>query len=1257
MSKINEIQNKLKGLNEAVFQKLADAYLHKRGYGQINSLGSVIGTDKVKKGTPDTLVSLPNGKYVFAEHTTQQRGLYEKLNSDLKKCFDEGKTGIPIPKIQEIVLCHNSTLATEEENVLAEECQRRGVNLNIFGIAAISYDLYQKYPGIARDFLGVEVDTGQIVLPDEFVVRYGRNRLATRLDTTFYFREEEAKRVLQALEETDLVIISGRAGVGKSRLALECCRRFKEAHQEYKVQCIYNRGLDLFEDIRVHFSEPGSFLILVDDANRVSRFDYIIHMLQDQREEDQRIKVITTVRNYALDKIRDETKSYGGLAEVEIQPLGEKQIKELVEGEYGIKNQFFLNRIAEIAKGNPGLAIMAAEVTKRDGTLQSIRDVTQLYDDYFISVRKDLEELGKNTEILKVASIVTFFRVVDRTNEDMMSAIYRAFGILPEAVWKAVHELHLIEVLDLYEDEVVRISDQVLATYLFYLAVFKEQVIEFGVFLKHFFPHQRSRVVEAINQILSVFDSKTIMEAIRPHVDRAWVEMEEKGEEENLLHLMDVFWFLKQTETLLYVRGQIEKMKPEPLDFASMDFKANSNIPQASLLSVLGSFKHGEDNTFRIALNLLLDYIVKRPRQLPEVFYLLADSFGFEHTSYLTEFSVQRAVIDVLWEQIQGRDKMLFSKLFVAIADPYFHTRFHETERKGGRQFTLIKFELPGTPEIFKLRKAIWNRLITLYGRGTLQEDVLGVLHQYSKDRYGVSVREIIVEDATVILPFIRLELKPEAYRHCIIVQDYLDLLEYFRVEFPNELREQFKNDTYKLAEVVLFNFPSGRKLGATYEEYEEQKRKQMEMYFNAYTLLDYDRFFRDCLEIREGLGTKEGTHTEFQLQTGVTKVLLALADRDAGLYMQVLECYLRMGDRLKLSPYLLVKKVVEIFGVENAYENISKIDFLSRRGWLFAFYCSVPGEKIRYEHLDQLEMLFREATLGELPNSLDFLLKYQRLDGQLVARITEVIIERAKVDVGYAQVLVGIFNPYTETSKVMTDLLAVNLDLLKRAYFEVQKVDKYIDYDGHTFARILDVDPEFILQYIDKMFEKKEWLSHYDDTRDYSFLWMRGDYETLMTKVVRHIFEREQTPPLSTNLEVFFLTRENEEGKARIIEKQDGFLKELIERHHGDSEFMEFIFDLIAEFPPQRRRQFVALFVERNRKYQDFEKLRLEPSHWGWEGSAVPMLQGRVSYLESLLPLFSTVDLLQHRQYVERDVQEIQRRIELEKKRDFMEE
>ncbi len=97
-------------------------------------------------------------------------------------------------------------------------------------------------------------------------------------------------------------------------------------------------------------------------------------------------------------------------------------------------------------------------------------------------------------------------------------------------------------------------------------------------------------------------------------------------------------------------------------------------------------------------------------------------------------------------------------------------------------------------------------------------------------------------------------------------------------------------------------------------------------------------------------------------------------------------------------------------------------------------------------------------------------------------------------------------------------------------------------------------------------------------------------------------------------------------------------------------------MFNVITQFSSERRCSFIALFLERNKKFEDFEKLPLEPSSWSYEGSAVPMHQKRVEYFESLLPLFNTVDFLQHKQYIERNIQWLRGAIEREKKKDFME-
>jgi hypothetical protein len=106
MSKINQIQNRICELDGGAFQKLADAYLHKKGYENFNSLGSVVGANKVRKGTPDTYLRQLDNKYIFVEHTTQPSGLFGKLSKDLAKCFNEAKTGIPLSEIKEVVFCH-----------------------------------------------------------------------------------------------------------------------------------------------------------------------------------------------------------------------------------------------------------------------------------------------------------------------------------------------------------------------------------------------------------------------------------------------------------------------------------------------------------------------------------------------------------------------------------------------------------------------------------------------------------------------------------------------------------------------------------------------------------------------------------------------------------------------------------------------------------------------------------------------------------------------------------------------------------------------------------------------------------------------------------------------------------------------------------------------------------------------------------------------------------------------------------------------
>jgi hypothetical protein len=949
MSKLTQIERALQAMDPAGFQRLCDSYLHSRGYDRINPVGLMIGADKVTQGTPDTLITLPDGGYVFAEYSTQQEGLAGKFGRDLAKCFDEGKTGVPVDLIREVVLCHNSSLTPEEEHGLAEECRRRGVNLSVFGLGTLAHDLYQKYQGLARDFLGLEVDTGQIVQAEEFVAAYNRNELATPLDTDFRFREEEVSRVIAALEAGDLVLVAGRAGVGKTRLALECCRRYAAERPGVQVRCVFNRSADLFQDLRVHFGEPGQYLLLVDDANRVSRFEYALQLLHDQTDE-RKIKIVATVRDYALGAALDAARPFGGGSLVELEPLKDEEIKELVREGFGIANYHYLDRIAEIARGNPRLAVMAARVANRENTLQSIADVTALYDEYFGSIRRDFGDFRDKT-LLQVAGLISFFRAIDRSNAELMGAVGDAFGIDPDTFWRAAHRLHELEMADMYEDEVVRASDQVLSTYLFYLAVFRDRALDFAILLENFFPRFRHRLIDALNPILSAFDGEAIKERLRPHVDRNWRLLEQRGDEEALLHLIDVFWFVKETDALVYVADRVASLQPEPRPVSELQFAVSSQLaPTPSLLGILDNFRYTEEGTLRAALSLLLDYLERRPAELPLVLRMLTERYGMTHHSHLSGFYVERHTADVLWERARGGADELFSRLFLAVAEPLLRTHFQTHESRSNTAITIITFDVPASPALFELRRTLWGRAFALYAVPSLREHVLDLLRKHSQSGYMVASREIVEQDAAAVQPFFSSALDPSDYRHCVVVHGYLDVLNRVGVEADEGLRARFTNETYALSELLLDDRHERREIG--WREYQRLKREHLAERTAILDAVGYAEFFARCAEV---LAASDRSRAGYEIQNSVGDVFLELAGRDGALYEAVLDGYLHAGNALNLGPWALAPKLIEVSGPDRAYEIISAGDYPGHASWLFGYFLALPPESVTAERLRQL--------------------------------------------------------------------------------------------------------------------------------------------------------------------------------------------------------------------------------------------------------------------------------------------------------------
>lgn len=170
MSKLTDIKNRIDQMDGGAFQNLCDAYLSYKGYKNVYSLGMLTGTDKTAKGNPDTYFLTTENKYVFVMYTTQKTDFLKKAIEDIDKCFDSQKTGVSAEDIVEIIYCHTyGRLGPGDDQYLRQHCEEHGAVLTLIGLDQLGNDIFRECPILARDFLGISIDSGQILPMDMFV--------------------------------------------------------------------------------------------------------------------------------------------------------------------------------------------------------------------------------------------------------------------------------------------------------------------------------------------------------------------------------------------------------------------------------------------------------------------------------------------------------------------------------------------------------------------------------------------------------------------------------------------------------------------------------------------------------------------------------------------------------------------------------------------------------------------------------------------------------------------------------------------------------------------------------------------------------------------------------------------------------------------------------------------------------------------------------------------------------------------------------
>ncbi len=1254
MSKINQIEDALKQIDQATFQKLMDAYLVKRGYKIIIPIGSVDGINKTKKGIPDSRFEGKESKdkYIFAQYTTQRARLIKKALDDINECLNKEKTGVSKEKIEEIILCSNLNIEPINIEQIKQKEEELTIRISIFSLSRISNDLLYKYPGLAKDFLGISIDAGQILEIDEFVKKYNNSHKAsTSIDTHFYFREKELNELLGSMNSHNFIIVYGKAGIGKTRLCVELCKEFKKINKDYKVFCIYNLGINIYEDLTVYFSVPGKYLIFIDDINRVKDIEIVLDFLSNCGE-NREFKILCTVRDYSLNEIKDKIENYTKPFTYEVQKFSDKQIEELVKNEYAILNQFYLERISSISKGNPRIALMASKIAKESNRLESIVDVSGIYKVCFEPISKDLSE-NYDENLLKVFAIIHFLEYVDKTVTKTMNFVDDVFKISSDIFWKEVNILYELEMVNSYENEVVKASDQALADYISYMLFFEKKELDLSKIFEDYFPQYKYKLinlVESSNEINQSFVDDTMKE----YADRYWDYFQNERSEEDLFHFLDIFWYIKPYETLSIIKDKIDKLVKSEINLNELDFKLDNNIDVGPILRILSSYLNSTSDDFSIALDLIFDYMEKRPDKISEILYVFTQNFSFKHTSSLYGFQQQKDILEKIWPKAENGSNFLFTRLFISIAGNYLGTQFQEVNYDGKNSVKVINFILPATKEIIEIRKFMIEKLVYLFDSKAFKQKVVKIIEDYIGAGWSDNCKKIIETDSSLFLPFFENNIPNNEFQFWRIAQDYMKLLNRFKISYSDKLKDKFQNESMKLAYSLIYNFRDFY-----------QKSEDLDPFIKIKdTIRDYlnDSSNDDCnakklldslIIVYKEIG-KDGKY-RYNIQSVFYYILQVLSEVKNDRLSEFVDKYLKLRDPLKITPEPPIILIFNFLGKEKTLELLDRYDFQSKPAWLLSYYSILPEEYISIDDLQHIYSLYQNITpenLLQMQPTLDYLLKYRKLDEDVIIKVVKICAERVIKNIGSC-----LFLNISEINKQLFDIFKNEINLLEKLYFDLLDLDKQFDYDGFNFKRFIDVDSSFITKYIDWIYDNVKHPDH-DDIINLSFLWLRENYMDFVIPVIDKIYDHEKSNyiPSIDLLESFFILTENEKNYDFIIERENNLLKLLITERNKDIQFISFLFKLIDLFVNERKIEFVKQFINLNNDFDSFSKLYLGYGiRGGFIDDIIKQYEKDRSFLKELIPLFNKKEFLEHKEYIQKRIECLEKQIKDEKKRRFI--
>ena len=1211
MSKINVIQNAIKELEGGSFQKLFDAYLYKKyKFKNIQTLGVQDGTNKSTKGTPDSFVLEEDGNYILIMYGTVETQAFEKMKKDILSCFNKDKLEIDENKIKKIICAYSSTnIHVEQQEELKGMIS--GIDIETIGLSTISHDLLVNYPFLAAEFLNISVDTHQIFSREEFIKVYDKNGMNAPLGMDLHCREQEKEQLYSAFSSYPITLITGASGVGKTRLVLEVCKQFE--FEGWNVLCVKNNGELLYNDIQYHISNDEKCILFIDDANQTTSLEYILDYVASISNGNT-VKLVMTVRDYAKHRVESIVRQYMIPQEIIIKVLKDEEIKEILKENLGIVNEDYLERIAQIAKGNIRLAILAGKISIDSGYF-AIRNATDIFAQYYGRIIETTELTEDAINALFVISLLGPIRYKESL---IAQKILELVNINSECFIILCHDLNDRELIDLYQDEVAKVSDQSLGNYILEYVLIEKKTISIFQLLQTGFPKFKNKLVYALNTLIKLFYSEEMKNYIEEQVNISW----NKADESQQAEYLKCFHALNEEKSLAILKQKIDSIKCKDMDISQFDIdsKKNYNHIECEQISILSSFKYSE--YFEDAMELLLLYYKKRPDLIMDFYFAFSDRMSFDLNSYKLDYDKELKMVDCLWRYANAGKDVNVTILLLHVFKELLKCSFHKAESvENSRSFTMYNLQIVYTDGSKKLRNHIWRALSKLYSNNKYTSILNHIIsYCYIRGLKQEEAKEIQLYDLKCIKEMFFDKWKNLTFEQCKILREIEKHCEWVEIENCGLFDRYTENKDFMVYNTLVKEHIKGK----TWEEDEAERKRKIEELIKDYRLDDYAHLFKMC-KICEENKDKE----DWALKSGIDIIFLIL-ESEPEVYLDVVNIYLRYQAPYGYNAYRIINKLLMDFGIEQTKKIIEEKEFSYKHNWESAIWETAPKEMLNKELTKEfLTFMKREASLGtpDFPSIL-CLERYREYDEKIVRKVSEIIMEYPPKN-SYHIAKFFDFAHQESTIQIILDLFLDEWELLGSLY--LLALGEHFDYNGKLLIEIVKRKNSFwrdITQklhgnihrtsYEHKVFENIWEMDNYQELIQIAYENMLGGYFGFMVE--------DEGAAIFTN---------SKATSEFIKERKKEWIKDYIEKNIENINNLKMIFSVIATFFASDRIEFLLELMNHTKDIEVFKSIPLFAGSSSWSGSEVPLIEKKIDFLSDLIISFKGADFIEHRAYL----------------------